>query len=136
MGRGASIKKGRRMYEITVQRHFSAAHHLAGYEGNCARWHGHNCDVTVFLLAEELNELGIAVDFRIVKSSLDRILEELDHADLNQVPGFTDRNPTSENIARYVFEKLTHGLAGEGVEVAKVRVSETPGTSASFFKRR
>ncbi len=121
------------MYEIFVESHFSAAHHLENYQGNCARWHGHNWLVTVFVQAETLNEIGLAVDFRHVKGTLNHLLEKFDHTDLNQVPEFAGINPTCEVIARHIYRELVMAFSNDDLTVSRVTVSETPGTGATYF---
>jgi 6-pyruvoyltetrahydropterin/6-carboxytetrahydropterin synthase len=122
------------MYEVFVKTHFSAAHHLTGYPGNCSRWHGHNWEVTVFVETAELNGIGISVDFRTIKERVRELLEEMDHTDLNEHPAFQGRNPTSETIAEYLYRQLAARINQRGLRVSRVTVSETPGTGASFFE--
>ena len=122
------------MYEVFVETHFSAAHRLANYPGNCARWHGHNWAVTVFIQSETLSELGLAVDFREVKRGLRAVLERFDHGTLNDIPELAETNPTCEVIARHIYRQLTAELASDDVRVARVKVSETPGTGVSYFE--
>ena len=121
------------MFEVSAHTHFSAAHRLIGYPGACARIHGHNWDVEVFLRGAALDELGILCDFRTLKTVLHDALEELDHADLNAVPAFAARNPTSEALARYLYDKLSAQLNTARCRVQRVAVSETPGTVASYW---
>ena len=94
------------MYEVFVETHFSAAHRLADYPGNCARRHGHNWQVSVAVQAAELNALGMAVDFRCVKQAVRDLLESLDHTDLNEVPELAGSNPTCEVISCYIYKQL------------------------------
>ena len=120
------------MYELFVESTFSAAHRLADYPGNCARYHGHNWLVTVFVQAREVNALGMAVDFRDIKKALAAILERLDHADLTQLPEFAAVNPTCEVIARFIYLELKRRLASDRVQVARVRVCETATAGATY----
>lgn len=122
------------MFEITVRDDFSAAHRLKDYPGECEKVHGHNWSVEVFVRCDRLNEIGITIDFRQVKQSLRAVLSELDHGDLNQIPPFDRENPSSENIARYVYRKLANALNTSDVRVSKVTVYETPGASASYWE--
>ena len=89
------------MYEVGVTTHFSAAHRLAGYDGPCAGAHGHNWEVEVFIRGSELDDLGMLVDFRDVKSTLSEILSELDHRDLNTLEAFAK---DKERFARFERE--------------------------------
>jgi 6-pyruvoyltetrahydropterin/6-carboxytetrahydropterin synthase len=122
------------MFEISSEASFSAAHHLKNYHGPCENVHGHNWVVRAFVRCERLNELGIGIDFRSVKGALADTVDELDHADLNAVFDPLDRNPSSENIAAYVFNKLKARLSGNGCAVSRVEVSETPGNTAAYFE--
>ncbi len=123
-----------KMFELDVTREFSAAHFLRGYNGHCQNLHGHNWSVQVFVQAEKLDEIGISVDFVHLKKVLDGILSELDHHFLNELPGFADCNPTSENLARYIFKRLSSELNDGRVKVSKVRVCETATSGASYFE--
>lgn len=122
------------MYEVRVKSSFSSAHHLRGYEGSCESPHGHNWDVEVAVRGRRLDALGMLVDFRKVRAATREIMEELDHRDLNALDAFSDSNPTSENIARHIFERLELSLNTRTVRVARVRVHETAGASAEYWK--
>ena len=122
------------MYELFVESHFSAAHRLANYAGNCARFHGHNWLVRVYVQASDVNAIGMAVDFRDIKKCLGDLLERLDHADLTQLPEFADVNPTCEIIARFLYRELVRQLHGDTFKIARVQVCETPTTGASYYE--
>lgn len=122
------------MFELDVIREFSSAHCLKGYCGNCSEKHGHNWSVQVFIRSEKLDEIGIAVDFKALKRELDALLGELDHKDLNSIPPFDKLNPTSENIAMYIYKRLSGKLNGNGVKVYRVRVGENATSGASYFE--
>lgn len=122
------------MFELDVIREFSSAHCLKGYCGNCSEKHGHNWSVQVFIRSEKLDEIGIAVDFKALKRELDALLCELDHKDLNSIPPFDKLNPTSENIAMYIYKRLSGKLNGNGVKVYRVRVGENASSGASYFE--
>ncbi len=121
------------MYELSVKTHFSAAHRLVGYEGQCANPHGHNWEVEIFVRGSKLNELGMLVDYREIKAAVREVMKEIDHVDLNLVPAFVRANPTSENIARYVHGQLAARIGNAHVHVSRVTICETPGTSASYW---
>lgn len=121
------------MFEISVSARFSAAHHLHGYDGNCANTHGHNWQVKVFLRGEELDELGFLVDFRRVRKATHNALDTLDHTDLNKVPELDGLNPTSERIARFMHTRLSRALDCAAYRVHCVRVSETQETTAAYW---
>lgn len=116
------------MYKITVKSHFSAAHHLKNYNGNCENIHGHNWNVSVSAEFAELSQNGIAMDFRDLKKTLQKVIDELDHTDLNSIIYFKEKNPTSENVAKYIHE----GIKKQGVPLVSVTVSETSDYSATY----
>ena len=122
------------MYELSIRTHFSAAHHLEGYAGSCASHHGHNWDVEVFVQGDRLNDTGILVDFRRLRERVKRVMAAIDHSDLNTLDAFRDRNPTSENVARFLYGRLTEELEEEACRLSRVAVRETPGTQASYWE--
>ncbi|MGC9977398.1 MAG: 6-carboxytetrahydropterin synthase QueD, partial [Syntrophales bacterium] len=93
------------VFEISVTTEFSAAHALEGYPGDCAQVHGHNWTVEVFVRCRELNAMGIGIDFREVKQAVRESIENLDHSYLNEHPSFTKLNPSSENIAKFLYKE-------------------------------
>ena len=121
------------MYEVSIKSHFSAAHHLTDYNGACAKLHGHNWETTVYIRGTKLDRLGILVDFREVKKCVNQAIAELDHAYLNKLPAFSAMNPTSENIARYLFDRLCKKINGNRYAIARVTVAETPGNKVTYW---
>ena len=121
------------MYELTVTTQFAAAHQLREFRGSCEKLHGHNWKVEVTLAGEELSDAGLLMDFREVREATDRILEELDHSYLNELPHFRNQNPSSENIAAYIFEKLTGALNNNQIRVTKVTAWESDSARASYL---
>ena len=113
------------MFDIFVNTHFSAGHHLRNYPGNCEKPHGHNWKIEVTVRATELDELGMAIDFRVVKDAVKNVIDTLDHRDLNEHPDFQDKNPSSENISVYIFNKLKVHLTSDRYQPYSVQVKET-----------
>ena len=122
------------MYEVDIRTHFSAAHRLAGYAGDCARPHGHNWEVEVRIRGSDLDEIGMLVDFREVKKRVADALAELDHSDLTAIPAFAGENPTSENIARYLHGRLSKTLRGDRYALHRVTVRETMNTGVTYWE--
>ena len=123
------------MYKVFIKTHFSSAHYLRNYPGNCEHLHGHNWDVTVFVKAEDLNEIDVAIDFRDLKRIVAEIISELDHKNLNELPQFSIKNPSSERLARYIYERLEDKLGSfAGVFPDSVEVRETPGSGVVYSK--
>ncbi len=120
------------MYELTVITQFAAAHQLRKFRGKCEKLHGHNWRIEVSLTGEKLNDAGLLIDFEEIKEATDRILEELDHSFLNELPKFKDQNPSSENIAAYIFEKLGSTLNSNQIKVTKVTAWESDSARASY----
>ncbi len=119
-------------YELTVTSHFSSAHSLREYEGNCERVHGHNWKVEVSVLCGTLDRRGIGVDFKELKSTVKSVTDTLDHRDLNTIHPFDEVNPSSENIARYLYDRLSESMP-ENIRILRVRVWESESASAAYI---
>lgn len=124
------------MFEIFTTTHFSSGHHLRNYPGNCERPHGHNWKIEVTILADDLDHLGMGLDFRELKAALKVIIDDLDHRDLNEHPAFAAINPSSENIARYIFQELKKSLLSEHYRPYKVTVLETDTCGVTYREER
>ncbi|UKI32970.1 MAG: 6-carboxytetrahydropterin synthase QueD [Lentisphaeria bacterium] len=122
------------MFEIEIERCFSAAHQLRGYNGNCSNLHGHNYRVTVTVRSNELDRIGIALDFRKLKQELDSLLEEYDHRNLSELPEFQELNPTSEVLARTIYRRMGEKMNGGPIRVWKVRVGESDSSAVTYFE--
>jgi len=120
------------MYKIKIIRQFSAAHSLDNYKGKCEVLHGHNWKVEVLVSSLRLNPLGMVLDFSDLKKITANVLEELDHHHLNELNYFKEHNPSSEEIAKYIFDKLKATIAAEGCKLEKVRVWETDTSCAVY----
>ncbi|MBM4284868.1 MAG: 6-carboxytetrahydropterin synthase QueD [Deltaproteobacteria bacterium] len=121
------------MYEVKIVTQFSAAHRLDNFYGKCEALHGHNWKVEVFLQGQRLDETGLLRDFGVVKARTREVLEEVDHKFLNDLPAFRNQNPSSENLARYLFERLVPLLNGDGVQVSRVNVWESDTSCAAYY---
>ncbi len=120
------------MFELTIESTFSAAHQLRGYKGECERLHGHNWKVHIHVLAERLNEIDIAIDFHELKRIASEVLQPLDHSFLNDVFPFTEKNPSSENVAKWVYDALKKKLPDENIMLSAVTVWESETASATY----
>jgi 6-pyruvoyltetrahydropterin/6-carboxytetrahydropterin synthase len=125
------------MYEISVSQSFDAAHFLREYRGRCARMHGHTWKVEAVVEGEELGPSQLLVDFNDLKGLLREVVDDFDHACLNDLPPFDRKSPTSENVARIIFQRLQEKVESLGtpVRLLKVRVSESPETSVVYAPR-
>ncbi len=104
------------------------------YPGDCSRMHGHNWIIEVYVRCKELDKVGIGIDFRDIQQALKKVLSELDHFNLNELDPFKDINPTSENIARFIYREIGKILNTGTVRVSKVLVSETPNAGAYYWE--
>src|SRR4030042_3536061 len=98
------------MYHVSIETDFSAAHRLRNYKGLCENLHGHNWRVEVTVCSEVLDNAGMVIDFSMLKQKTKVIIDLLDHQYLNEAPPFTDINPSSENLAAYIFDQLSQAL--------------------------
>jgi 6-pyruvoyltetrahydropterin/6-carboxytetrahydropterin synthase len=121
-------------FEVQVKTDFSAAHSLPGYPGDCARIHGHNWQIEVYVRCRDLDRLGMAVDFLEIKKAVQDVVGALDHSHLNDLAPFRKVNPTAENIAKFLYQELSAKLNFEGATVSKVKVAETPEAGAAYWE--
>lgn len=120
------------MYLLNVSDHFSAAHRLCGYQGACSNLHGHNWKVRVGIEYSKLDEIGMALDYSIIKSILKSILDLFDHEYLNDLPLLQGQNPTSENLARIIYIEMEKGLADYDAGIKEVEIYESERSSVIY----
>ncbi len=118
------------MYRLRIESKFDAAHKIEGYEGKCAKLHGHTYKVEVFALAKEVDSIGISVDQKLLKDKLQKITERFDHSFLNEFKEVG--NPSMENLSKYIFKNLKD--LPKGVTLEKVRIWETPTSWCEYFE--
>ena len=128
----AAICQVTRMFQLQCEADFSAAHRLREYNGECEKLHGHNWRVRVTVESERVDHLGMVIDFRELKRLLGEVLEKMDHAYLNDLESFAEQNPTTENVAKLIYEKLSVRLSEKGARLAEVTAWESPGCSATY----
>lgn len=123
------------MFELKVKTHFAAAHNLAMVGEKCENLHGHNWDVEVYVSGEQLNEAGVLVDFGVIKGFVRKIMKELDHKYLNELDAFADVQPSSEQIAIYIANRLQPNLKGfhPPVRVSRVSAWESANACATYI---
>jgi len=119
-------------YTLKVVTDFAASHSLRNYEGACQRLHGHNWKVEVEVKANQLNDAGMAVDFKVVKTATNDVLDGLDHYHLNDIPPFDKINPTAENIAWFLYQEISKLINQEHVSVSSVTIWETERACARY----
>lgn len=120
------------MYEVAILSHFDSAHYLRGYGGRCENLHGHRWQVEVALRATELNDIGLAFDFTKLKRIVNELVKRFDHVCLNEIEPFTQINPSTENIARTIFDLVAGQLGDPRAEIDHVTVWESPDSRATY----
>jgi len=116
-----------------IERNFSSAHQLRGYKGKCENLHGHNYKIEIYGRGRELNNIGLLVDFVELKEAADDLVTYLDHKNLNELEPFVEeQNPSAENLARFILERLAVRLDDDRVKIYKVRCFETPTSVATY----
>jgi len=120
------------MYHLMIKTHFAAAHRLVNYQGDCENLHGHNWNVEVTVAAQELDSAGLGLDFKILKRRTKTLLDELDHKYLNDLDAFREISPSSEQIARFIFGRLSQVLNDQNVQIERVTVWESEYACASY----
>jgi 6-pyruvoyltetrahydropterin/6-carboxytetrahydropterin synthase len=121
------------MFEVTIEESFAAGHALRNYRGKCENVHGHNYRCQLTLEGEQLDSIGLLVDFVELKKVVHAVLDRLDHQWLNDFPPFDALNPSAENIAKYIFDEVSEGLKTRAeVRVGLVRLWETDTASATY----
>ena len=121
------------MYELKIITEFSAAHNLRNFRGKCEALHGHNWKVEVVLSGKNLDDSGVVLDFAEVKAATSEIMSEIDHRYLNDLPFFMENNPSSENIARYIFHRLQEKIDNDRVRIRRVSAWESQDACASYL---
>ncbi len=118
------------MFELSIKGDFAAAHFLRGYDGMCKNLHGHTWKVEVVIVADRLNDIGLVLDFREWKGKLKAFLNTFDHVCLNDLPFFRKNNPSTENLAKYIYQEFAGQC--EPFPLKKVRVWESKSSSVTY----
>ncbi len=121
------------MFDIYIKTHFAGAHHLRDYPGDCEFPHGHNWKIKVTVRANELDNLGMGIDFKVLKKHVNEVVDLLDHRDLNKLEAFAEINPSSEHIAKFLFERLEETLRTERYHLYSVSVMETDNSGLIYY---
>ena len=120
------------MYFLKIVDYFAAAHNLINYKGKCEELHGHNWKVEVLIKGEKLDKAGMLIDFKILKKFLKEILDLLDHKYINELKFFEGMSPSSENIAKFIFEKMKEKLKDTNANIYEVRCWESINSCAIY----
>ena len=121
------------MFEVTIEQTFAAGHALRNYHGKCENVHGHNYRCQVTVQGEQLDSIGLLVDFVELKRAVHSVLDRLDHQWLNELPPFDAINPSAENMAKFIHDEVLAGLpAKQDVRITSVKLWETDTCSATY----
>jgi 6-pyruvoyltetrahydropterin/6-carboxytetrahydropterin synthase len=121
------------VYEVTIKQSFSAAHMLTEAGGTCEKLHGHNFIVEVSICSAALTDAGILIDFRILKQWTGEILKEFDHKYLNEISCFNGMDPSSENVARFIYNRISEKVKKSNLDVSRVTVWESEDARVSYY---
>jgi len=119
-------------YTLKVVSDFASAHTLRDYPGACSRMHGHNWKVEAEVVATQLDDVGMGIDFKKIKSAVKKLTDVLDHRYLNEIEPFDSINPTAENIAAWLYRGLGEKLNTEHVQVSAITLWETERACVRF----
>ncbi len=119
------------MFTISVETSFWASHQLTLQDGSKEPVHHHNWLVTADVGSDKLNSMAVVMDFQELKAMVDNIAANFNNKALDETGYFQQNNPSAENVAKYIYDKLRTQLP-EGVRVRNVRVVEEQGCSAKF----
>ena len=123
------------MFQLTKKFKFEASHRLPEYNGPCERLHGHTFHGEVVVSGWELknsgSQAGMLIDYAEIKKVISPVIDEyLDHHHLNDVI----ENPTSENIAKWLWKQWQPGFALKGVKLAKIVIEETESSRCEYYE--
>ena len=122
------------MYEVIVKTGFSAAHQLRYHDGKYENLHGHNWTAIVTVETKDLDAIGLGIDFVMLKKKVKEILNCLDYKNINEVPPFDSKNPSAENIARWLFAELGSQINAENIRLKKIEIKEFDDCGAAYFE--
>ena len=114
------------MYQLFVEEHFDSAHYLPDYHGKCERLHGHRFKVVMRVQGSHVGHDGMVYDFAEMKRHLRDELARLDHCCLNDLEAFTSVPPSSENVARWLYERIAPRISGGEIRLSAIEVWESP----------
>jgi len=119
------------IFTISVETCFRASHQLTLPDGSKEPLHHHDWLVTADVSSDRLDNMGVVMSFQRLKAMIDATVGDFDNTAIETNGYFRQNNPSAENVARYVYEKLRINLP-KGVELRNVKVVEEPGCWAKF----
>ena len=124
-------------FELNIELEFCAAHVLTGHKGKCSNLHGHNYKVDVCVSGQELDSLGLLIDFADLKKIVNEVVEGIDHKYINELDHkpFLEGKTSAEHISKFIFEQVEAKL-DKSVTLEYVKLYETSKYSVKFSKKR
>jgi 6-pyruvoyltetrahydropterin/6-carboxytetrahydropterin synthase len=119
------------MFTISVETRFRASHQLVLPDGSKEPIHHHDWLATADVSSDKLDNMGVVMNFHKLRALLNTAVSDFDNAAIETVGYFQQNNPSAENVAKYIYDKLRPSLP-KGVKLQNVRVVEEPGCSANF----
>lgn len=120
------------LFELSIKGDFASAHFLRDYDGPCKDLHGHTWKVEVAVTSPKLNRIGLVVDFRLIKRQLKDFLMIIDHVNLNEIAYFKKVNPSTENLAKYIYREF--GKVVRPFKIKQVTVWESDAASVRYYE--
>src|SRR4051812_29160093 len=118
-------------FSITTTRTFAAAHQLTLYDGSLEPLHGHNWRAGVTVSAQQLDGIGVVIDFHELERVIDGVIGPMHNRHLNDVDAFRSMNPSAENVALVIGRFVANALP-RGVSLVRVDVWETDSNCATY----
>jgi 6-pyruvoyltetrahydropterin/6-carboxytetrahydropterin synthase len=94
--------------------------------------HGHNWLIEAEVQGDNINEIGMVIDFKDIKKKLQVIIDKLDHQYLNDIEPFTIENPTAENISKYIYKELSKNINTDNIKVSEIKLWETSNSAVTY----
>jgi len=121
------------LFSVNIETGFKASHQLRLQNGKKEPLHDHDWKVLVCVRSENLDDMGLVIDFHKLKKMSEKTLSTFENKCLNNLDYFEKTNPSAENIAKYIYENIQNQLP-DNIELYSVSVTEEPGCSTKFVK--
>jgi len=120
------------MFELSVKGSIASAHFLREYEGKCKNLHGHTWKIEVTIISDRLDDIGMVADFTVLKKQLKEFLSTIDHVCLNDLSFFKEVNPSTENIAKYIYTHFADVI--KPLKIKAVQAWESDTSSVTYYE--
>ena len=120
------------VFRLSYKSSFVAAMKLREVAGPCGKLHGHTYEVEATIKGNELNKDGMIYDYHILRDKINNIISKLDHIYLNELEYFRNVQPTSENIAKYIFTQLDEEILETSIAIESITIVEDRNVRISY----